>query len=203
MIAKTMLEEAMGVHGIPEAAHADRSTSMTSKPVAQMLLDLGVDRSHSRPRVSNDNPYSEAAYKTLKYAQSSPKCSDPWPTRGRSARSSSATTTTSTVTPGSGCTLLRRCITAPRPRSAPSVSTPGCSPRHSTRAVRRPSTPATEAAQGRLDQPAITGGAHTGRVTIAGVCARIAQRVLALTAAIWHNDNLGLAVRPSLTAHDH
>ena len=41
---------------------------MTSKPVAQLLLDLGVDRSHSRPRVSNDNPYSESAFKTLKYA---------------------------------------------------------------------------------------------------------------------------------------
>ena len=67
-IAKTMLEQAMGVHGIPEAIHADRGTSMTSKPVAQLLLDLGVDRSHSRPRVSNDNPYSEAAFKTLKYA---------------------------------------------------------------------------------------------------------------------------------------
>ena len=46
-IATTMLEEAMGVHGIPHALHADRGTSMTSKPVAQMLLDLGVDRSHS------------------------------------------------------------------------------------------------------------------------------------------------------------
>ena len=67
-IATTMLEEAMGVHGIPEAVHADRGTSMTSKPVAQLLLDLGVDRSHSRPRVSNDNPFSEAAFKTLKYA---------------------------------------------------------------------------------------------------------------------------------------
>ena len=42
-IAKTMLEEAMGVHGIPDAVHADRGTSMTSKPVAQLLLDLGLD----------------------------------------------------------------------------------------------------------------------------------------------------------------
>ncbi len=63
-IAKTMLEHAMGMHGIPDAVHADRGTSMTSKPVAQLLLDLGVDRSHSRPHVSNDNPYSEAAFKT-------------------------------------------------------------------------------------------------------------------------------------------
>ncbi len=67
-IAKTMLEQAMGDHGIPEAIHADRGTSMTSKPVAQLMVDLGVARSHSRPHVSNDNPYSEAAFKTLKYA---------------------------------------------------------------------------------------------------------------------------------------
>ena len=67
-IAKNLLEHAMGIHGVPEAIHADRGTSMTSKPVAQLLVDLGVARSHSRPHVSNDNPYSEAAFKTLKYA---------------------------------------------------------------------------------------------------------------------------------------
>ena len=44
--------------------------------------------------------------------------------------------------------------------------------------------------------------AHGGR-TAAGVCARVAQRILALTAAIWHNDNLGLSIRRSLTAYDH
>jgi putative transposase len=47
--------------------HADRGSSMTSRTVAQLLDDLGVERSHSRPRVSNDNPYSEAQFKTLKY----------------------------------------------------------------------------------------------------------------------------------------
>ena len=52
--------------------HADRGTSMTSKSVAQLLTDLGVDRSHSRPHVSNDNPYSEAAFKTLKYCPAFP-----------------------------------------------------------------------------------------------------------------------------------
>lgn len=67
-IAKDLLEQAMGTHGVPKAVHADRGTSMTSKPVAQLLLDLGVDRSHSRPHVSNDNPYSEAQFKTMKYA---------------------------------------------------------------------------------------------------------------------------------------
>jgi putative transposase len=72
VLAKELLEQAMGVHGIPDVVHADRGTSMTSKPVAQLLVDLGVTRSHSRPRVSNDNPYSESAFKTLKYAPAFP-----------------------------------------------------------------------------------------------------------------------------------
>jgi putative transposase len=47
--------------------HADRGSSMISKPVALLLADLGVTKTHSRPSVSNDNPYSEAQFKTLKY----------------------------------------------------------------------------------------------------------------------------------------
>jgi putative transposase len=47
--------------------HADRGSSMTSKPVALMLADLGVTKSHSRPHVSNDNPFSESQFKTMKY----------------------------------------------------------------------------------------------------------------------------------------
>jgi putative transposase len=47
--------------------HADRGTSMTSKAVALLLADLGVARTHSRPHVSNDNPFSEAQFKTLKF----------------------------------------------------------------------------------------------------------------------------------------
>jgi putative transposase len=47
--------------------HADRGSSMKSKPVALLLSDLGVTKSHSRPYVSNDNPYSEAQFKTMKY----------------------------------------------------------------------------------------------------------------------------------------
>jgi putative transposase len=52
--------------------HADRGTSMTSKGVAELLTDLGVGRTHSRPHVSNDNPYSEAVNKTLKYCPAFP-----------------------------------------------------------------------------------------------------------------------------------
>ena len=53
--------------------HADRGSSMTSKPVAFLLADLGVTKSHSRPHVSNDNPYSEAHFKTLKYRPDFPE----------------------------------------------------------------------------------------------------------------------------------
>ena len=47
--------------------HADRGASMKSKLVAHLLADLGITKTHSRPHVSNDNPYSEAQFKTLKY----------------------------------------------------------------------------------------------------------------------------------------
>ena len=62
------MQEVFTIHGTPRVVHADRGTSMTSKTVAALLTDLGVTRSHSRPRVSNDNPFSEAWFKTLKYA---------------------------------------------------------------------------------------------------------------------------------------
>ena len=74
-LAKEFIAETYKRHKIRAgqlALHADRGTSMTSKPVAQLLIDLGVDRSHSRPHVSNDNPYSEAAFKTLKYCPAFP-----------------------------------------------------------------------------------------------------------------------------------
>lgn len=67
-LAEEMMKEVFGVHGIPQVVHADRGTSMTSKTVAALLADLQVTRSHSRPKVSDDNPYSEAWFKTFKYA---------------------------------------------------------------------------------------------------------------------------------------
>ena len=53
--------------------HADRGSSMKSKVVAQLLADLGVTKTHSRPHVSNDNPYSEAQFRTLKYCPQFPQ----------------------------------------------------------------------------------------------------------------------------------
>lgn len=53
--------------------HADRGSSMKSKPVAFLLADLGVTKTHSRPQVSNDNPFSESHFKTLKYRPDFPE----------------------------------------------------------------------------------------------------------------------------------
>ena len=53
--------------------HADRGSSMKSKAVAFLMADLGITKSHSRPYVSNDNPYSESQFKTLKYRPEFPE----------------------------------------------------------------------------------------------------------------------------------
>ena len=69
-LAKKLIAQSSEKQGIESGElviHADRGTSMTSKGLAQLLEDLGVDKSHSRPRVSNDNPYSEAQFRTLEY----------------------------------------------------------------------------------------------------------------------------------------
>lgn len=69
-LAKVLIEQTCDKQNIEAdqlTIHADRGSSMTSKPVAFLLADLGVTQSHSRPHTSNDNPYSEAQFKTLKY----------------------------------------------------------------------------------------------------------------------------------------
>ena len=70
LIAATCAKQGIGRGQL--SIHADRGSSMTSKPVALLLADLGVTQSHSRPHVSNDNPYSEAQFKTLKYRPAFP-----------------------------------------------------------------------------------------------------------------------------------
>lgn len=69
-LAETLIAETCAKQGIePEqlTLHADRGSSMRSKLVAQLLADLGVTKTHSRPYTANDNPYSEAQFKTMKY----------------------------------------------------------------------------------------------------------------------------------------
>jgi len=75
-LAEKLLEETCHRQGIQPGQltiHADRGTSMKSKTVALLLSDLGVTKTHSRPHVSNDNPYSEAGFKTLKYRPDFPQ----------------------------------------------------------------------------------------------------------------------------------
>ena len=70
VLAKRLVRETCIKQGIlPDqlTLHADRGSSMKSKLLAMLLADLGVTKTHSRPRVSNDNPYSESQFKTMKY----------------------------------------------------------------------------------------------------------------------------------------
>ena len=125
-LAKEFIERAIEENGgiRPGAVHADRGTSMTSNTVAGLLATLGIGQSHSRPHVSNDNPYSEGQFKTLKYCRRFPGGSDPSKTPVSSARSSSSTTITNTAIPGSRCTPPHPSTTELRSRSTHNASRP-------------------------------------------------------------------------------
>jgi putative transposase len=74
-IAERLIAETIAKHAIAPGTltiHADRGSSQASKPVAFLLADLGVTKSHSRPHVSDDNPYSEGQFKTMKYRPTFP-----------------------------------------------------------------------------------------------------------------------------------
>jgi putative transposase len=74
-LAERFIHETASRQGIARdqlTIHADRGPAMTSKPVALLLADLGITKTHSRPHVSNDNPFSEAQFKTLKYRPTFP-----------------------------------------------------------------------------------------------------------------------------------
>jgi len=71
LIKDTLVKQGIGRNQL--TIHADRGSSMKSKTVAQLLADMGVTKSHSRPQVSDDNPYSEAQFKTLKYCPEFPE----------------------------------------------------------------------------------------------------------------------------------
>jgi putative transposase len=75
-LAERLIAETCAKQGIVAGqltVHADRGAAMTSKPVALLLADLGVTKTHSRPHVSNDNPFSEAQFRTLKYCPQFPE----------------------------------------------------------------------------------------------------------------------------------
>lgn len=73
---KVLFDDAIAKHDVPPSQltlHADRGGPMKAKATAQLLADLGVTQSHSRPHTSNDNPFSESHFKTLKYRPDFPK----------------------------------------------------------------------------------------------------------------------------------
>lgn len=75
-LARRLLESSYRKHAVEPGqltVHADRGAPMKSKSVKQLLADLDVQTSHSRPRVSNDNPFSEAGFKTMKYSPDFPE----------------------------------------------------------------------------------------------------------------------------------
>jgi putative transposase len=71
LMAETIDKQGIGVGEL--TVHSDRGSPMIAKPVAHLLADLGVTKSHSRPHVSNDNPYSDSHFRTLKYRPDFPK----------------------------------------------------------------------------------------------------------------------------------
>ena len=76
VLAERLIAETIGKEGVDTdrlTLHADRGTSMRSKRVAQLLADLGVTKTHSRPYTSTDNPFSESQFRTMKYRPDFPK----------------------------------------------------------------------------------------------------------------------------------
>ena len=74
-LAKRLIQDSYTKQGVEPhqlTVHADRGSSMTSKLVAHLMADLGITKTHSRPHVSNDNPFSESQFKTLKYCPAFP-----------------------------------------------------------------------------------------------------------------------------------
>jgi putative transposase len=71
-LAVDMFEAAFASHGLPAVVHADSGPAMRSAVLKDLLADLGVGQTHNRPRVSNDNPFSESEFRTMKYRPNYP-----------------------------------------------------------------------------------------------------------------------------------
>lgn len=100
LITQSMSKQAVAPGTL--TVHSDRGAPMKAKPLVRLPADLGVTRSLSRPRVSNDNPFSESHFKTLKYCPAFPQRFGSLVDARVSAGSSSPGTTTSLITPGLG-----------------------------------------------------------------------------------------------------
>jgi hypothetical protein len=133
-LAKEFLDEAITRDGtVPHTVHADRGTSMTSKPVSALLVDLGVTRSHSRPRVSNDCPLLRSAVQDDEVPLRLPPILRHRPGRVNvSVKDSSPSTTTFIAIPGSDGIPLLRSTSAPLAPSTRPARSPSTRPRPRT-----------------------------------------------------------------------
>ncbi len=153
LIAETLAKQRIGRDQL--TVHADRGPAMRSKPVAFLLADLGVAKSHSRPYTSTDNPYSEAQFKTLKYRPGFPQA-----VRLDRARPRVLPRVLQLVQPGAS-TLRDRADDPrdrpPRPRRAdprPARRRPRRRLRRDPRALRAPRAHAAAGTGGGVDQQA-------------------------------------------------
>ena len=159
--------------------HADRGAPMRSKLVALLFSDLGIAASHSRPRVSNDNPFSEAQFRTVKYRPAFPKRFGALGTRAPSATTSWLGTMTPRTTAASAISRRPTCITAARRRSSTCVTAPAAWPTPRIRAIRQRTTTPRNLADRRMDQSAVendppgcprTDDRRPGRLPACGRC---------------------------------
>jgi transposase InsO family protein len=129
-LAKHLFKRVLNAHAVPEntlTVHQDRGSPMTAHTFAELLSSLGVERSHSRPRTSNDNAFSESQFKTLKYAGTprTIRAASRTPTmRALGHGASCSTTTTTGRTRASHCSRRPTCSWARSTRSTASDNRP-------------------------------------------------------------------------------
>src|SRR5450756_2055573 len=132
-IMPSLVGSEMCIRDSPHTVHADRGTSMTSKPVSALLVDLGVTRSHSRPRVSNDCPLLRSAVQDDEVPLRLPPILRHRPGRANvSVKDSSPSTTTFIAIPGSDGIPLLRSTSAPLAPSTRPARSPSTRPRPRT-----------------------------------------------------------------------
>ena len=156
-LAERLIEQTCAKQGIAPhqlTIHADRGAPMRSKLVALLFSDLGIDASHSRPRVSNDNPFSEAQFRTLKYRPAFP---DRFGSLTPARRQPRSVRVVQRCAPPQRAHLSDAGRRPLRPRRdsprGPAPHAPG-RVRRPSRAIRAGAAPSRNAAYGRVDQPA-------------------------------------------------
>lgn len=146
-LAADLVADIIATQGTPPGwLHADGGAAMTSKPLGSLLANLDVTRSHNRPRTSNDNPYSEAQFKTMKYTPDYPNRFDSLGHARAWMEEFMAWYNHEPATHGSACTPRPRCTTAPpttsEPPARPSSTPPGSpTPNGSTAGPQHPGYP--------------------------------------------------------------